>query len=74
MKEAHLVLILSDRGFQLTRIPTDLKIPPVTVEQQAADPNLGLLAAGSSLDTFVRALNDQFQLVCGQRPLEVRQP
>ena len=74
MKQAHLVLILSEQGFLLTRIPADLEIPPVTVEQQMMDPNLGLLASGSSLDTLVKALNDQFELVCGTRPLEVRKP
>jgi hypothetical protein len=71
MKQSHLVLIIAEQGFRLTRIPADCEIPPVTVEQQAADPNLGLLAAGGSLDTLVKALNDQFEQVCGQRPLEV---
>jgi hypothetical protein len=71
MKEAHLVLIIAERGFQLTRIPADCEIPPVTVEQQAMDPNLGLLAAGGSLDDLVKALNDQFEQVCGQKPLKI---
>jgi hypothetical protein len=73
MKEAHLVLIIAERGFQLKRIPADCEIPPVTMIQQMEDPNLGLLAAGSSLDTLVKALNDQFEQVCGQRPLVVKE-
>ncbi len=69
MKETHLVLIITEQGFQLRRIPVDCEIPPASVEQQAADPNLGILSAGSSLDDLVKALNDQFEQVCGQRPV-----
>lgn len=57
MKPVILLLTITDHRFSIVRYPAEVALPAVSVEQQAMDPRLGLVADSSALSTLAKALN-----------------
>lgn len=60
------VVSIGPNGFNIVAIKPETEIVMPTVEEQALDSSLGLMADSSSSTTFVKAINQLFRLGTGR--------
>jgi endonuclease V-like protein UPF0215 family len=60
-----LLVVIGQAGFNVVRLPDDTSFPAITVEQQMANPKLGLVTASDALSDLAQAMNEAVKEATG---------